>query len=102
MIYTWRRNSQFVNASPGGKEMGKSSQHDFVGLAMLVAAGSALAAACLGAFGSLGAWAPGYEAWQLGSLMASVALVASLIFYPRRETTRLRRGTTEGEREVAK
>jgi PAS domain-containing protein len=82
--------------------MGKGNQHDFVDLAMLVVAGVALAAACLGVFGSLGAWSPGYEAWQLGSVMASVALVASLIFYHRRETTRLRRGTTEGEREVAK
>lgn len=82
--------------------MGKGNQHDFVGLAMLVVAGVALAAACLGAFGSLGAWSPGYEAWQLGSLMASVALVAALIFYHRRETTRLRRGTAEREREVAK
>src|SRR4028118_2066058 len=59
MIYTWRRNSQFVNASPGGKEMGKGSQHDFVGLAMLVAAGPALAAACLGASGGLGGGRPG-------------------------------------------
>jgi PAS domain S-box-containing protein len=83
-------------------EMGKGSQHDFVGLAMLVVAGVALAVACLGALGSLRAWSPGYEAWQLGSLMASVALAAALIFYHRRETMRLRRGTTEREREVAK
>jgi diguanylate cyclase (GGDEF)-like protein/PAS domain S-box-containing protein len=82
--------------------MGKGSQHDFVGLAMLVVAGVALVAACLGAFGSFGAWPPGYEAWQLGPLMASIALAAALIFYHRRETTRLRRGTTEREREVAK
>ena len=82
--------------------MGKGSQHDFVGLAMLVVAGAALAAACLGAFGSLGAWAPGYEAWQLGSLMASVALAAALVFYHRRQAGRLRRGTAEHEREVAK
>ncbi|MBA2619507.1 MAG: PAS domain S-box protein [Rubrobacter sp.] len=82
--------------------MGKGSQHDLVGLAMLVVAGVALAAACLGAFGSLGAWAPGYEAWQLGSLMASIALAAALAFYHRRETARLRRGTAEREREVAR
>ncbi|MDQ3318339.1 MAG: PAS domain S-box protein, partial [Actinomycetota bacterium] len=56
----------------------------------------------MGAFGSLGAWAPGYEAWQLGSLMSSIALAAALVFYHRRETARLRRGTAEREREVAK
>ena len=82
--------------------MGKGSQHDFVGLAMLVAAGLALAAACLGALGSLGAWAPGYEAWQLGSLVASVALAAALGSYHRRETARLRQGTASREREVAR
>ncbi len=82
--------------------MGKGGQHDLVGLAMLVAAGVALAAACLGAFGNLGAWTPGYEAWQLGSLMSSIALAAALVFYHRRETARLRRGTAEREREVAK
>ena len=82
--------------------MGKVSQHDLVGLAMLVVAGVALVAACLGAFGSLGAWAPGYGAWQLVFLMASIALAAALAFYHRRETTRLWRGIDEREREVAK
>jgi len=82
--------------------MRKGSQHDLVGLAMLVAAGVALAAACLGAFGSLGALTPGYKAWQLGSLMSSIALVAALVFYHRRMTARLRRGTAEREREVAR
>jgi hypothetical protein len=46
---------QFFYALTGGTGMGKGSQHDFVALAMLVVAGLALAAACLGAFGSLGA-----------------------------------------------
>src|SRR4028118_1359173 len=82
--------------------MGKGSKKAFVALAMLVVAGLALAAACLGVFGSLGAWAPGYESWQLGSLMASVALAAALAFYHRRETTRLRQGTASREREVAR
>ena len=60
--------------------MGKGSQHDFVGLAMLFVAGVALVAACLGAFGSFGAGPPGYEAWQLDPLMASIALAAVLVF----------------------
>src|SRR5918997_1108597 len=103
MAYTWRRRSKRFYAPAGGEGMGKGSQHDFVGIAMLVVAGAALAAACLGALGGLRGWAPGYEnAWQLGSLVASGALAATLAAYHRRETGRLRRGAAAREREVAR